>query len=285
MSLQNIVGLDHVVVLTRELDTAAETWRRLGFTLSPRGTHSAHLGSGNYTIMFDPDYIELLGILTPTAHNEPSRAYLHQRGEGLERAAFTAVDAEALAAELKALGLAAAGPIDFSRPVTLPSGAAATAAFRVTQWPDADAPAGLRIFACQHLTRDAVWIPELMRHANTAERILRVEILAEDALAEAQRMAKLIDRSAETDAGGAVTVETGNHRAPFVFLSREEFTQRHPNVPLTGLPASGAVALVLAVADLSRTAAAVGPDAIFGPGAVTVPPAKANGVLLKFVSQ
>ena len=25
------------------------------------------MGSGNYTIMFDPDYMELLGVLTPTA--------------------------------------------------------------------------------------------------------------------------------------------------------------------------------------------------------------------------
>ena len=31
--------------------------------LSPPGTHSAKMGSGNYTIMLDPDYIELLGIL------------------------------------------------------------------------------------------------------------------------------------------------------------------------------------------------------------------------------
>src|SRR6476659_6941461 len=78
MALKQIVGLDHMVVLVRDLDGAAETWRRLGFTLAPRGTHSAHMGTGNYTIMFDPDYMELLGVLTP---NAPARSFLEKRGE------------------------------------------------------------------------------------------------------------------------------------------------------------------------------------------------------------
>jgi hypothetical protein len=57
---KNIIGIDHAVVMVKDLDKAAENWKRLGFTLSPRGTHSAYLGSGDYTIMFDPDYMELL---------------------------------------------------------------------------------------------------------------------------------------------------------------------------------------------------------------------------------
>ena len=61
--LESLEGLDHIVVMVHNLDDAAERWRSLGFTLSPRGTHSAHLGTGNFTIMFDVDYVELLGIL------------------------------------------------------------------------------------------------------------------------------------------------------------------------------------------------------------------------------
>ena len=63
MALKNVIGIDHAVVMVKDLDKAAENWKRLGFTVSPRGTHSAHMGSGNYTIMFDPDYMELLGVL------------------------------------------------------------------------------------------------------------------------------------------------------------------------------------------------------------------------------
>ncbi len=63
MALKNIIGIDHAVVMVKDLDKAAENYRQLGFTISPRGTHSAHMGTGNYTIMFDPDYMELLGVL------------------------------------------------------------------------------------------------------------------------------------------------------------------------------------------------------------------------------
>src|SRR6266702_6583213 len=73
----------------KELDKAAENWKRLGFTVSARGTHSAHMGSGNYTIMFDPDYMELLGVLTETEHNAPARSFLAKHGDGIERVAFT----------------------------------------------------------------------------------------------------------------------------------------------------------------------------------------------------
>ena len=135
MALKHIVGLDHIVVLVRDLDGAAETWRRLGFTLAPRGTHSAHMGTGNYTIMLGADYIELIGVLTETAHNAPSRALLARRGEGIERAALTTTDAAAGVEELRARGIPGIGPIDFGRPVTLPDGRKTEARFRVFQWP------------------------------------------------------------------------------------------------------------------------------------------------------
>jgi hypothetical protein len=74
VALKNVIGIDHAVVMVRDLDKAAENWRRLGFTVSPRGTHSAHMGSGNYTIMFDPDYMELL--VPPAAANGTLLAFV-----------------------------------------------------------------------------------------------------------------------------------------------------------------------------------------------------------------
>src|SRR5207237_9661602 len=156
--------------MVQDLDKAAENYRQLGFTISPRGTHSAHMGTGNYTIMFDPDYMELLGVLAATEHNAPARAFLDKRGEGIERIAFTAVDSAAGAEEIRARGLTPIGPTDFERPVTLPNGTVSAAKFRTFMWPTAEAPGGLRIFACQHKTRETVWIPELMKQANAAKR-------------------------------------------------------------------------------------------------------------------
>src|SRR5712672_4105735 len=105
--------------MVRDLDKAAGNWKQLGFTVSPRGTHSAHMGSGNYTIMLDPDYIELLGVLTETEHNAPTRTFLARRGEGIERIAFTALDSAAGAAEIRARGYEPLGPTDFERPVLM----------------------------------------------------------------------------------------------------------------------------------------------------------------------
>ena len=173
MALKNVIGVDHAVVVVRDLDKAADNWRSLGFTVSPRGTHSAKMGSGNYTIMFDPDYMELLGVLVETEHNAPTRAFLDRSGEGIERIAFTALDSAAGAEEIRARGYEPLGPTDFERPVTMPDGSQSAARFRIFQWPLSEAPAGLRIFACQHKTRETVWIPELMKHANGAKRLSR----------------------------------------------------------------------------------------------------------------
>src|SRR5260370_14972916 len=112
----NVIGIDHAVVVVRDLDKAAETWRRLGFTVSPRGTHSAKMGSGNTTIMLDPDYMELLGVLVETEHNAPTRAFLAKRGEGIERIAFTAGDSAAGAGEICAPSYEPLGPTAFQPP-------------------------------------------------------------------------------------------------------------------------------------------------------------------------
>src|SRR5580704_18384739 len=94
VALKNVIGIDHAVVVVKDLDAAAETWKRLGFTLSPRGTHSAHMGTGNYTVMLDPDYFELLGIVAETPRNAQMREGLAKK-EGLGSAAMRTDDAAA----------------------------------------------------------------------------------------------------------------------------------------------------------------------------------------------
>ena len=281
MALKNVIGIDHAVVMVRDLDKAAENWKRLGFTVSPRGTHSAHMGSGNYTIMLDPDYIELLGVLSPTEHNAPARAFLEKR-EGIERVAFTAVDSAAGAEEIRARGYAPIGPTDFERPVSMPDGSLSAAKFRTFQWPVAEAPAGMRIFACQHKTRETVWIPELMKHANGAKRLKQVLLVAPEPAKEAAHLSRMIDRDARTEADGAIAVPSGRDRADFVFLTRDQLARRYPSVPLAGLPERGGVGLVIA-ADLMAAETAFGSAGNRSRETVCVPPAVGNGTLLAFV--
>ena len=284
MALKNIVGIDHAVVVVRNLDQAAENWKRLGFTVSPRGTHSANMGTGNYTIMLGDDYIELLGVLEETDHNAPTRAYLARRGEGIERIAFTAIDAAAGAAEISARGYLPLGPTDFERPVTMPDGTQAAAKFRTFQWPIEEAPAGLRIFACQHKTRETVWIPELQRHANAAKGLNQVLAVSPEPTRDAAQLADMTGREITTAPDGAVIVASGSNRADFVFLTRDQLGRRYPGVSLAGIPERGGAGLVLATGDLAACESAVGGAGVRSDGRVLVAPAAANGALLAFVA-
>lgn len=281
MPLKHILGLDHVVVTVRDLDAAAQAWRGLGFTVSPRGTHSPHLGTGNYTIMFGDDYLELLGVLTPTDQNAPTRDYLAKR-EGLERAAFTTDDAAAGADELKAQGLSPLGPVHFGRPVDLPGGGTGEAKFNVFRWPLDQNPGGLRIFACQHLTRETVWIPELQRHANGAARIIRVEVLAADPKAAAEHLSSLIAEPARRDGDGWL-VPSGGRRADFLFYDAAGFAARYPASVRQAAAAEGAAAVVLATTDIDSAKAALGETGVSHDGGLSVAASSANGVILRFL--
>jgi hypothetical protein len=282
VALKNVIGIDHAVVMVKDLDQAAANYKRLGFTVSPRGTHSAHMGSGNYTIMFDPDYMELLGVLTPTEHNAPARAYLEARGEGIERVAFTAVDSAAGAEEIRSRGYPPVGPTDFERPVTMPNGSISAAKFRTFEWPRAETPGGIRIFACQHKTRETVWIPELMQHANGAKRLQQVVMVSPEPAKDAAHLSKMIDRDVRNEADGTVAVPSGSDRADFVFLTKDQLGKRYPGVSLAGLPERGGAGLVIA-ADLAAAEKALGATGVHSAGSIVVPPAAGNGTLLAFV--
>ncbi len=278
-----LAGLDHVVVLVRDMATAAENWAKLGFTVSPRGTHSAHMGTGNHTIMLGPDYLELLGVLAPTPQNAPSRALLAER-EGIERAAFRATDAQAAVDALKARGVAATGPLDFGRPVDLPDGSKGEARFRTLHWSVEERPGNMRIFACQHLTPETVWIPMLQQHANTARRIRQLDVLTGDPAGAAALLDRLVDGRCEPDGQGAWRMKPGAGKADIVFLDRKAAEGRFPEAALKGFAGEGGLALTLEVADLAAAAEAVGGRGIRQENKVVVPLSEANGVVVQFVA-
>lgn len=266
--------------MVRNLDEAAERWRRLGFTISPRGTHSTHMGSGNYTIMLDRDYIELLGVLTETELNAPARAFVATR-EGIERIALTAIDSAAGAEEIRMRGYQPIGPTDFERPVTMPDGRLTVARFRTFHWPVEEAPGGVRIFACEHKTRDTVWIDELMRHANGARHLKKVLLAVPQPAREAAHLSRMIDRKAKDQPDGSVIVPSGSGRADFVLLKKDELGRRYPEVPLAELAERGCAGLVIA-ADLSKAETALGRNGIRSGQAICVPPSASNGTLIVF---
>ncbi|MCZ4353863.1 VOC family protein [Roseovarius aestuarii] len=219
---QYLDGLDHIVLAVQDLDDAADAWRKAGFVVSPRGVHSEFMGTANHTIMFQDDYIELLGVLSETKFNLPTRSFL-SAGEGLERMAMRGQESAKAVAALQSDGVAATGPVDFRRPLVLADGTASEAAFRIFHWPDEPAPGGARLFACEHLTRDTVWLPELMAHPNGARGVRQVEVRVDAPEAEAATLARLLGLSAAPDAKGGMRVQMKPRGADIVYRTASDF--------------------------------------------------------------
>ncbi len=182
-----ITGIDHALIGVRDLDAARETWTRLGFTVTPRGRHIGW-GTANYCIMFQRDYIELLGIVDPGQFTNDLDRFLEKR-EGALGLAFATSDAAAAAAELTARGIAVDGPKDLKRVLELPQGDVLPAFSLVHLSPDATP--GLKAFLCQHLSRDLVWQPQWTAHPNTALGIRRVTVAVEEPEVAAQAYAEI----------------------------------------------------------------------------------------------
>jgi catechol 2,3-dioxygenase-like lactoylglutathione lyase family enzyme len=56
-------AIDHVVLAVRNLDRAAQTYQKLGFTLTPRAMHEDRMGTSNRLAQFGGmNFIELLEV-------------------------------------------------------------------------------------------------------------------------------------------------------------------------------------------------------------------------------
>jgi len=164
--------LDHVVVNARDqLDRAADTYRRLGFTLTPRGYHT--LGSMNHLAILGTDYLELIAAKP----GDTSRPEILDAPFGLDGLVFATEDASATFDALRQSEVAAEPPQQFSRPVDIGT-ERRNAMFRTVRLPQGMVPAG-RLYFCQHLTRELVWRDAWRRHANGAVGVARAVIAAE----------------------------------------------------------------------------------------------------------
>ena len=165
--------MDHVVINVRDrIDDGADTYRRLGFTLTPRGYHS--LGSMNHLAIFGTDYLEL--IAAPPG--DTKRPEILGSPEGLNGLVFGTDDSAGVYAALVAAGVPAMEPRAFTRPVDLSDGPH-DAAFRTVRLPEGTVPDG-RLYFCHHLTRDLVWRDEWRHHANGVVGVAQAVIMATD---------------------------------------------------------------------------------------------------------
>jgi hypothetical protein len=270
-----IATLDHVVVNVRDrMDHAAEVYRRLGFTLTPRGHHT--LGSINHLAMFGTDYLELIGV--PTGGTD--RTDVMEWPEGLNGVVFGTEDSAALYATLAAAGAPVLPPLAFSRPVDLPGGPR-DAAFRTVRVAREAVPAG-RLYFCHHLTRDVVWRDAWRRHANAVLGVATSVIVAAQPEALGAVLRALFGDDAVVPIAGGLRLCAG--LSDIDVVSRAELDRRFGQAaPVPDGRADAMAALVLRVADLSRTAAALrGIPVIAEAARILVPAREAMEVTLEF---
>ena len=285
MTTHPVKGIDHCFALVNDLDAAAEQYAALGFTLSPRGAHSEAKGTANYTIMFPEDYFELLGILKPTELNAARRATLDKVGEGLHAIACRIDDAEAAAAALAELGLKTEGLGSFSRPVPLPDGTEGDAAFSTVSFVASEVPRGM-VFMCQHKTRETVWIPELLNHANTACGLGAILAISDEPAADAAGFAKLWAAGAVSDEGEVCTVTTGPNSAPLILMTPAAMAAAYPGADLSATAQGAFTVLRIKVADAEAAKACLakaGITPLATAAGFAAGPEHAGGVIVEFV--
>jgi catechol 2,3-dioxygenase-like lactoylglutathione lyase family enzyme len=276
-----VKGVDHVFLLVNDLDQSCDAYAALGFTISPRGMHSAHKGAANHTIMLQTDYFELLGLIAAVPGNADRRQSLADMGQGLHAIACRIEDAHAAKAALADLGIATEDVGSFSRPLPLPGGGEGMASFDTLQFEPGIAPLGA-CFMCRHKTREMVWRPELMAHANGAVALGAIVAETPDPDAAAAGYARLFAAGAVSAIPGGAALTTGADSAPILFMTPAALADAYPT-DLSGLPRGAFAALRILTRDMDAARRAVGGAPIFDTAAgFAVAASAACGTIVEF---
>ncbi len=270
--------LDHVVINVRDrIDEAADTFRRLGFTLTPRGYHT--LGSMNHLAMFGTDYLELIAARP----GDTLRPEIMEAAEGLNGLVFGTEDSSATYAALQQAGVPVFPPGEFSRPVALPGGTR-DAVFRTVRLMPGTVAAG-RLYFCHHFTRDLVWRDEWRHHANGATGVARAVIAASDPSGFGGLFSRMFGDDAVRPIAGGLALTVGVSR--FDIVTPDALQLEYGGLaPDPGGRDSFMAALVLRTRSLDAAERAMAAGGIAGVrrenGQVTVPATSACGATLAF---
>jgi catechol 2,3-dioxygenase-like lactoylglutathione lyase family enzyme len=178
-------GLDHVVHAVRDLDAAAELYRRLGFTVGARNRHA--WGTHNHLVQLPGFFVELLTVAEPEKLGSDgfsalfgtfNRMFLKDQ-EGFSMLILESGDATADAARFRSAGIGVSNAMHFEREGKRPDGSTVKVGFSLAFARDGKAPA-IGFFACQQHFPKNFWNPAFQQHANTASGIEAAVLVAEN---------------------------------------------------------------------------------------------------------
>jgi catechol 2,3-dioxygenase-like lactoylglutathione lyase family enzyme len=205
-------GLDHIVHAVRDLDAAAELYRRLGFTVGARNKHP--WGTHNYIIQFSGVFIELLTLAEPDklgadGFSKLFGAFTHDfltRGEGLALLILESRDAGADAAAFHAAKIAGSEVMRFEREGKQPDGSAVKVGFSLAFAEDKAAP-DIRFATCQQHFPENFWNPAFQKHANGVAAIAGVVAVAEQPSLHRDFLLAFTGAQTARDTGDGLTID------------------------------------------------------------------------------
>ena len=179
-------GLDHIVHAVRDLDAAADFYRRAGFTVGARNRHA--WGTHNCIVQFPGVFVELITVGEPElirigapgtfAFGAFVRDFL-TREEGL---AMLVLEGKRPAEDVEAFRAAGIGnfkPFNFERDAKRPDGTPVKVAFSLVFATDEKAP-DVGYFTCLQHHPENFWNPVFQTHPNGAVGINGVIMVSEN---------------------------------------------------------------------------------------------------------
>jgi catechol 2,3-dioxygenase-like lactoylglutathione lyase family enzyme len=282
-------GLDHIVHAVRDLDAAAEFYRRAGFTVGARNRHA--WGTHNFIVQFPGVFIELIAIGEPELIRigAPGTfsfgAFLRDflaREQGLAMLVLEGKGAADDAAAFRAAGIGDFKPFNFEREASRPDGSSTKVAFSLAFAADEKAP-DIGYFTCQQHHPENFWNPAFQQHANGAATIAAIVMVSENPEHHRHFVSSFAgERHVDADANGiSVTTPRGVIRVMNPAAWRATTGTEPPDL------ARGAhlAAIRFAVRDQAAAMAALQSSGIAAAerdGRVIVPPDAAHGATLIF---
>jgi catechol 2,3-dioxygenase-like lactoylglutathione lyase family enzyme len=208
-------GLDHIVHAVRDLDAAADLYRRLGFTVGARNRHP--WGTHNYIVQLPEFFIELLTLAETDKLGSDGFSKLFAAfnrdfiasHEGLSMLLLESRDAAADAAAFHSAHIAASDVMKFEREGKKPDGAPVKLGFSLAFVEDKFAP-DIHFATCQQHYPENFWNPAFQEHANSVTGIVGVVVVAQEPTRHLKFMENFTGAVAKTnDEGFTITTPRG----------------------------------------------------------------------------
>lgn len=185
-------GLDHFVLCVRDLDAAAEFYRRLGFSVGAKNRHP--WGTENHIVQTPGTFLEILGLAPDAVITDPlpgeksfgafARDYIGQR-EGFGMLVLESQNAKADKTGFAQSNIGDYPVFPFAREGKKPDGTPVKVAFELAFADDPYAP-DVFFFVCEQKYPENFWNAAMQGHGNGATSFPGIIMAAENPSAHAE---------------------------------------------------------------------------------------------------